>query len=159
MNYALEVREKSEDTAHAPATRDPPGQPGAGPAALPPTYTIPTLERTSTRHFSSTSLACVAPPALQVLLPWLSPVLSPWLYREGDNQGRIQVLTQVAYARHPRQLGKRSTRCGREALHTRCAGAKRSTRCGRELIYKLQRAVSTLSVSLVTRAPRGTGRE
>ena len=29
----------------------------------------------------------VAPPALQVLLPWLSPVLSPWLYtepREGE---------------------------------------------------------------------------
>ena len=40
MNYALEVREKSEDTAHAPATRDPPGQPGAGPgpAALPNRY-------------------------------------------------------------------------------------------------------------------------
>ena len=38
MNYALEVREKSEDTAHAPATRDPPGQPGAGPAALPNLY-------------------------------------------------------------------------------------------------------------------------
>ena len=150
MNYALEVREKSEDTtAHAPATRDPPGPPGAPGPQLSPTYTIPTLERTSTRHLSLALLLRVAPPALQVLLPWLSPVLSPWLYREGDNQGRIQVLTQVAYARHPRQLGKRSTRCGREALHTRCAGAKRSTRCGRELIYKLQRAVSTLSVSLV----------
>ena len=61
MNYALEVREKSEDTAHAPATRDPPGQPGAGPAALPNLYNTYLRKNINKALISSTSLACGSP--------------------------------------------------------------------------------------------------
>jgi hypothetical protein len=142
---------KTQRTLPPPATR--PASRAPGPQ-LSPTYTIPTLERTSTRHLSLALLLRVAPPALQVLLPWLSPVLSPWLYREGDNQGRIQVLTQVAYARHPRQLGKRSTRCGREALHTMRGRKALHTMRARAYLQITTRGLDSVCVSRHSRAAR-----